>query len=146
MQTRVAIIPRLLCVLILLIANQWINAFQSRGSPRILSSRSAFCKMDDEIPRDTCKVDITAREDDYLTTRFVRLSASGHDLTPMTAGEVAEEVVYLQCKIAHCLKQLEVDSSHFEEPMMRGKVVGDLHNKIFNHQKFYIISSTLLFL
>ena len=108
MQTRVVILPRLLCVLLLLIANQWINAFQSRGSPRILSSRSAFCKMDDEIPRDTCKVDITAREDDYLTTRFVRLSASGHDLTPMTAGEVTEEVVHLAVPDLLCSSLLEL--------------------------------------
>ena len=44
--------------------------------------------MDDEIARPGCKVDLTAREDDYLSSRFTKLSASGHDLTPLLSEEM----------------------------------------------------------
>jgi hypothetical protein len=70
------------------------------------TQRKSFIRMDDEIPRPGCKVeskhikytlnayfsyetlttmkvDLTAREGDYLSKRFTKLSNSGHDLTPM---------------------------------------------------------------
>ena len=51
--------------------------------------------MDDEMARATCKTDITARDDDYLSKRFSKLSSSGHDLTPMTHEEMDAELKHL---------------------------------------------------
>jgi hypothetical protein len=47
-------------------------------------------KMDDETARYGIKVELTTR-DDYLESRFKKLSPSGHDLTELTNEEV---VVY----------------------------------------------------
>ena len=47
--------------------------------------------MDDDTARKSCKVDLTAREDDYLVKRFTKLSQSGHDLTPMSIAELGNE-------------------------------------------------------
>ena len=47
--------------------------------------------MDDETARKSCKVDLTAREDDYLVNRFTKLSQSGHDLTPMSIADIENE-------------------------------------------------------
>ena len=38
--------------------------------------------MDDEVARPNIKEELTTR-DEYLDTRFKRLSSSGHDLTPI---------------------------------------------------------------
>ena len=49
--------------------------------------------MDDEIARPGCKLDLTTR-DEYLESRFTKLSLSGHDLTPMirwTSDELDED-------------------------------------------------------
>lgn len=49
--------------------------------------------MDDEIARPGCKLDLTTR-DEYLESRFTKLSLSGHDLTPMsywTSDEIGED-------------------------------------------------------
>lgn len=48
-----------------------------------------FLRMDDESQRPGVKDDLTTR-DEYLATRFSRLSPSGHDLTPLSAEEIAE--------------------------------------------------------
>lgn len=67
---------------------------------RVLVLREArveqrWMKMDDEKARATCKTDITARDDNYLSTRFSKLSSSGHDLTPMTSEEIDAELKHL---------------------------------------------------
>jgi hypothetical protein len=43
--------------------------------------------MDDEVRREGIKEELTTR-DEYLETRFTKLSPSGHDLTPLTSEEV----------------------------------------------------------
>ena len=49
--------------------------------------KSYEIKMDDEIYRQGIKLDITARDDDYLSSKFSKLSSSGHDITPMTIND-----------------------------------------------------------
>ena len=44
-------------------------------------------KMDDEVARTGIKVELTTR-DEYLETRFTKLSESGHDLTPLLPSEL----------------------------------------------------------
>lgn len=43
--------------------------------------------MDDEEPRIGIKHDLTTR-DEYLASRFTKLSCSGHDLTPLSPDEI----------------------------------------------------------
>eukprot|EP01041_Mallomonas_annulata_P012088 gene12088-25343_t len=43
--------------------------------------------MDDERLREGVKLDLTAREDNYLSTKFFKLSSSGHDITPMSEDD-----------------------------------------------------------
>jgi len=43
--------------------------------------------MDDEVARAGIKVELTTR-DEYLETRFTKLSESGHDLTPLLPSEL----------------------------------------------------------
>lgn len=50
--------------------------------------------MDDEIARDGIKTELTTR-DEYLATRFTKLSTSGHDLTPFTQQELQEAALSL---------------------------------------------------
>ncbi len=64
------------------------NAFRNIKNYKSISRFSrGYIKMDDEIPRNSVKDDLTTR-DDYLLNRFTRLSNSGHDLTPMTPQEI----------------------------------------------------------
>ena len=56
-------------------------------------TQRGLIRMDDEVARAGIKVELTTRED-YLETRFTKLSASGHDLTPM----LKEEVLAWQCE------------------------------------------------
>ena len=63
--------------------SSWRGGIQQRG----------LIRMDDEVARAGIKVELTTRED-YLETRFTKLSASGHDLTPM----LKEEVLAWQCE------------------------------------------------
>ena len=44
-------------------------------------------RMDDEVARAGIKQELTTK-DEYLDTRFTKLSTSGHDLTPLTAEEM----------------------------------------------------------
>lgn len=46
--------------------------------------------MDDELARKGIKQELTTTDDEYLDLRFKRLSASGHNLTPMTADEIRQ--------------------------------------------------------
>eukprot|EP00752_Nemacystus_decipiens_P006998 g6277.t1 len=50
--------------------------------------------MDDEIARKGIKEELTTR-DEYLATRFTKLSASQHDLTPLTPSETQEAACHL---------------------------------------------------
>eukprot|EP00903_Cladosiphon_okamuranus_P006977 g6790.t1 len=50
--------------------------------------------MDDEIARKGIKQELTTR-DEYLATRFTKLSASQHDLTPLTPSETQEAASHL---------------------------------------------------
>lgn len=53
--------------------------------------------MDDERERKGIKVDLTAIEDDdYLRSRFKKLSSSGHNLTPMSGIEIKNYNMSLQ--------------------------------------------------
>lgn len=77
-------------VFLLVLIVSVIEGFQtSRGCIRRTSKKSL--RMDDEVARKGIKVELTTREE-YLETRFTRLSASGHDLTPMLHEEVLEEL------------------------------------------------------
>lgn len=49
--------------------------------------RRCSLRMDDELARPGIKEELTTR-DEYLDERFLKLSSSGHDLTPMTAQEI----------------------------------------------------------
>lgn len=51
-----------------------------------LRHKRLLVTMDDEVQRPNVKDDLTTR-DDYLVNRFVRLSMSNHDLTPMSTDE-----------------------------------------------------------
>lgn len=51
---------------------------------------SSFISMDDELARKGIKQELTTTDDEYLDVRFKRLSASGHNLTPMTADEIQQ--------------------------------------------------------
>lgn len=46
-----------------------------------------YIQMDDEIPRNTAKIDLTTK-DEYLSSRFIKLSSSGYDLTPLESHEI----------------------------------------------------------
>lgn len=72
----------------LVVGLQVLSLLHQKVSSR--SSRSIrFLRMDDETARPGIKDDLTTR-DEYLSSRFSRLSSSNHDLTPMTPAEVAE--------------------------------------------------------
>jgi hypothetical protein len=57
--------------------------------------------MDDEIARAGIKEELTTR-DEYLDSKFVRLSSSGHDLTPMTAEALQTALESQQCFLGLC--------------------------------------------
>jgi len=61
-----------------------IEGFSCRASLGTVKMFKRRISMDDEREREGIKLDITAREDDYLSSRFLRLSSSGHDITPMS--------------------------------------------------------------
>ncbi|CAM9848262.1 unnamed protein product [Pylaiella littoralis] len=56
--------------------------------------RRCHVRMDDEIARKGIKEELTTR-DEYLATRFTKLSVSGHDLTPLTPSEKQEAASHL---------------------------------------------------
>lgn len=73
--------------------SKWCSGFvappSSIRTPQKVLRRAAIT-MDDEVPRPGIKRELTTR-DEYLATRFFKLSTSGHDLTPMTLAEITEE-------------------------------------------------------
>ena len=86
-------------LLLLLFLHQRVDCFSQgrvtcRGRNR--SGRGSCLRMDDELAREGIKQELTTREDEYLSTRFVRLSSSGHDLTPLSLEERSEVKKSLQ--------------------------------------------------
>ena len=67
------------CILVTSITSFCPQPFTYR--PRTFVLRS-FLRMDDEVARPNIKEELTTR-DEYLDTKFKRLSSSGHDLTPI---------------------------------------------------------------
>ena len=67
------------CILVTSITSFRPQPFTYR--PRTFVLRS-FLRMDDEVARPNIKEELTTR-DEYLDTKFKRLSSSGHDLTPI---------------------------------------------------------------
>jgi len=61
-------------------------SFELKGSYR---KGKNYIRMDDESPRIGIKTELTTR-DEYLLTRFSRLSLSGHDLTQLNKLEIEE--------------------------------------------------------
>ncbi|CAN0145356.1 unnamed protein product [Scytosiphon promiscuus] len=62
--------------------------------PRRPRGRRRSLRMDDEIARKGIKEELTTR-DEYLATRFTKLSVSQHDLTPFTPSETREAASHL---------------------------------------------------
>jgi len=72
--------------------------------------RHRYLRMDDETSRPGIKDDLTTR-DEYLATRFLRLSSSGYDLTPLTSEEVAN---WDTDKHEECSKRLATTTTTIE--------------------------------
>lgn len=83
----------LLCALILfdhcLKGIDCLNILRNHKASSRINRRVRYCTMDDETQRIGIKDDLTTR-DEYLATRFSRLSSSGHDLTSLTSEEISE--------------------------------------------------------
>lgn len=58
-------------------------------------------RMDDEVARPGIKEELTTREE-YLDSRFTRLSPSGHDLTPWTREMIQDYLECQQCFLGLC--------------------------------------------
>lgn len=67
------------------------TTFSFKIKSAICRVSTKYLRMDDEISRAGIKEELTTR-DDYLDSRFVRLSSSGHDLTPMLPNEVEAQL------------------------------------------------------
>lgn len=64
------------------------EAYKGRRTPRL------SLRMDDEVARFGIKTELTTREE-YLSNTFVRLSESGHDVTPWSDVDFGQwEVEY----------------------------------------------------
>eukprot|EP00904_Undaria_pinnatifida_P004290 jgi/Undpi1/13862/HiC_scaffold_9.g03513.m1 len=83
----------------LLVANRAKARSQDVTSPKKPNTRSCSCPVypvrisASRITRAT-RQELTTR-DEYLATRFTKLSASGHDLTPLTQSETQEAASHL---------------------------------------------------
>ena len=76
--------------LILTLVRAWYGPPRQSYAVRYPFRCQRLClRMDDEVARAGIKQELTTK-DEYLDTRFTKLSTSGHDLTPLTAEEKRE--------------------------------------------------------
>lgn len=101
----------------------------STSRPRSFVLRS-FLRMDDEVARPNIKEELTTREE-YLDTRFKRLSSSGHDLTPI------DTVNWIMLILSGAnLDFLGVSTnSHYPVPLSPYLQRTDLSSRCINHYR-----------
>lgn len=73
-------------------SSRYLRLATSSTSNISLKGMRRVLRMDDEMARAGIKQDLTIC-DEYLNTRFDRLSQSGHDLTPMLSEDIQKAMI-----------------------------------------------------